>query len=447
VSEDYDDHPGTPMHDQGAELAILGACLETKHSRIEARKNLVSGDFWVPAHEVVYDTMNALDRGGRSVDLTTVRAAIHAQFPDTDPRSTDVRQRVAAEQTLASAYQAGSPTGIIDYCTIVHTWALRRRLADAGRGLTQRAMSPAEQPHRLAAQAVTMLTGIRDAGAGDVSAITLRELLDGEDEAPTWVIPNLMEAGDRLLLTGTEGAGKSALSRQMAVMAAAGMHPFTEAVMPPIRTLIFDVENKEAQVRRQIRPLVNWLRDRGADNPLDRVLLDCGPRRLNLAGDRDLAKLHQTIDAWQPQLIIMGPMYRLYPKSLNSDDDAHPFLAALDTLIDRGCALVIETHAGHTTEQQGRNSTRNLRPRGSAALLGWPEFGLGLRAIGGGLADLEPWRGHREARPWPARMRRAPGNRWTETDPNERPREPRPEEPLPDGSYAPHEAGSQGTLV
>lgn len=439
MSEHQDEPTGPLMHDHGAELAILGACLDSKHARIEARKNLVSGDFWVIAHEVIYDAMNALDRAGKSVDLTTVRAAIVARFPDSDQRGTDVRQRAAAEQALALAYQAGTENGIVDYCNIVHTWALRRTLADAGRGLTQRAMSPAEQPHRLAAQAVTMLTSIRDAGAGDVSAITLRELLEGEDEAPTWVIPGLMEAGDRLLLTGTEGAGKSALSRQMAVMAAAGVHPFTDGMIPPIRTLIFDVENKEAQVRRQIRPLVNWLQQQGADNPLDRVLLDCGPRRLNLAGDRDLAKLHQTIDAWQPQLIIMGPMYRLYPKSLNSDDDAHPFLAALDTLIDRGCALVIETHAGHTTEQQGRNSTRNLRPRGSAALLGWPEFGLGLRAIGGGLADLEPWRGHREARAWPSRMRRAPGNRWVETDPNDRPRDHEPPPP-PDGPlYAPHE--------
>lgn len=399
--------------DAGAEVALLNACLWSKDARIESRRYMTPADLYDPRHETIYSAMLLLDRHGKSVDAVTVQAALSAAgtFTGSMPQ-------VLTEVMLAQA----APGAVADYAAIVHGWALRRRLADEGRRLQQRALSPGEAPERLAAETVNRLTGIRDAGAGDATALSLSELMDGQDTDPSWVIPGLLEAGDRLMLTGSEGAGKSALSRQIAVMAAAGLHPFTNAVIPPVRCLILDAENKPTQVRRQTRPLLDWLRDQGADNPMERVLVDAiYPRRINLCNDRDLSRIHQTLDAWQPQIVVLGPIYRMSPRALQTDDEAHPFLAALDTLTERGCALVVEAHAGHAQEGVGKAQARSLRPRGSSALLGWPEFGLGLRALGGGLADLEPWRGHREARSWPGRVRRAPGNRWIETYPDERP--------------------------
>jgi hypothetical protein len=85
-------------------------------------------------------------------------------------------------------------------------------------------------------------------------------------------------------------------------------------------------------------------------------------------------------------------------------------LAALDTIRDRGCALMIEAHAGHAI---GKGGIRDLRPRGSSSLLGWPEFGYGMRSMGSaGYADLVQWRGPREDRNWPDRLRRGDGFRW-----------------------------------
>ena len=74
--------------------------------------------------------------------------------------------------------------------------------------------------------------------------------------------------------------------------------------------------------------------------------------------------------------MVIGPLYRLIPRAIMSDDDASPLLANLDTICDRGIALIIEAHAGHVTNRDGE---RDLRPRGSSALMGWPEFGLGLK--------------------------------------------------------------------
>jgi replicative DNA helicase len=112
--------------------------------------------------------------------------------------------------------------------------------------------------------------------------------------------------------------------------------------------------------------------------------------------------------------MLIGPLYRLIPRAINSDDDAAPLLAALDTIRDRGIAMLIEAHAGHAANPKGE---RDMRPRGSAALMGWPEFGYGLRLNRKNPlhVDMVRWRGDRDARGWPAKLGRSNvegGQRW-----------------------------------
>ena len=72
-----------------------------------------------------------------------------------------------------------------------------------------------------------------------------------------------------------------------------------------------------------------------------------------------------------------------------------------------------EAHAGHATTKGG---DRDLRPRGSSALMGWPEFGFGLALDPDepDLAHLVRWRGDRDQRDWPISLRR--GGEWPWTD-------------------------------
>ena len=73
-------------------------------------------------------------------------------------------------------------------------------------------------------------------------------------------------------------------------------------------------------------------------------------------------------------------------------------------MTDRGVALVMEAHAGHASDGSGN---RGVRPRGSSALMGWPEFGFGIRpAEEVNVFDFVAWRGQREKRDWPERLRR-----------------------------------------
>lgn len=213
------------------------------------------------------------------------------------------------------------------------------------------------------------------------------------------------------MLTGSEGLGKSYLLRQVAIMAAAGLDPFDMQRIEPRRVLIVDCENSLSQVKRKSRAVVELAQRYGKGNAGQVNLLCCG--RIDILRDKDLAMIHREVDAVQPEVMVIGPLYAMSPKALMTDDDAVPVLAALDGFRECGAALLMEAHAGHAQGVDGRN----FRPRGSSALLGWPEFGYGMKPVAAGYADLVPWRGDRDSRRWPRALRHdRDGIRWVEHD-------------------------------
>ena len=384
-------------HDHEAEQAVLAACLQTKTARSEARRHLVGADFYQPAHAAIWQAMARLDRHGKSIDPVTLNTVLGGH---------------SAQRSLVDIVTAlALPDHVGEYAAIVRSWSVKRQLEAAARQVVQQAMSPDANAVGFAASVVTKFAAIRDSGSAgdDLTALTVAELLAQGDDEPEWLIPGLLERRDRFMLTGEEGLGKSHLLRQFAVMAAAGLDPLDPGSRcEPLRTTVIDCENTWGQVRRKLRPQVEWATRYGQD-PSDRMMVDC-TSRMDITRDKDLARIHQLLDAQQPDLVVIGPLYRLVPRALQTDDDTAPVLAALDTIRDRGCALMIEAHAGHAI---GKGGVRDLRPRGSSSLLGWPEFGYGMRGIGAaGYADLVQWRGPREDRNWPDRMRRGDGFRW-----------------------------------
>lgn len=383
--------------DRTAELALLSACMMSKTARSEARNHLMRGDFDDLRHEKIWDAMAVLDRAGKKVDHVTLIAVLGAGSPEV--------------KLLPDVVTGGGVAdNVPEYAAIVRGWAVRRSLESAAQKILGLAYSEGH-PGTLAARAASHVIGIRDgqAASNDITAVTVAELLAEKDDEPEWLVPGLLERRDRLMLTGEEGLGKSHLLRQIAVSLAAGLHPFNGSRLAEAgRTLIIDCENTRSQVRRKLRPAVEWAARKGQD-PAERMVVDC-INRMDITRDKDLAKIHQLLDAYQPDLVVIGPLYRLVPRALQTDDDTAPVLAALDTIRDRGAALLMEAHAGHVA---GANGSRNLRPRGSSSLLGWPEFGYGMKSIGAeGYADLMPWRGDREEREWPSRLRKGDGFRW-----------------------------------
>lgn len=224
-----------------------------------------------------------------------------------------------------------------------------------------------------------------------------------------------VDNADRLYLAGRQmvPTHNTTLVRQLAILSAAGVHPFTFEAIQPVRVLVIDAENTERQWRRATRGIVAAASRQTGQAVAERIPLACTPR-LDVTRERHMSAIHRLIDEHTPDMVFIGPLYKLVPRAIQSDDDAAPVLSALDSLRDRGVALVMEAHAGHGQSMQGK---RDLRPRGSSALLGWPEFGIGLRLdeehpmfqanpndYRNRKVDLVRWRGDRDQRSWPGSL-------------------------------------------
>ncbi len=234
---------------------------------------------------------------------------------------------------------------------------------------------------------------------------TLGEIQDAQEDMRDWIIPDLLERRERLIMTGEEGRGKSHWMRQVMIASAAGVHPFNmRQQINPVRVLAIDAENTELQWQRATKYITNLVQHYGQADPRDRVIVQAG-YRLDFTQSSHVDIVHRWIDQYEPDLVYLGPLYKLVPKEVTNDDDAAPLLKTLDGLRERGLALLMEAHAG---KAKGDGGERNLAPRGSSALLGWPEFGYGLRSSTNDpdMALIIPWRGDREQRPWPKILRR-----------------------------------------
>ncbi|WP_413354052.1 AAA family ATPase [Microbacterium sp. 1P06AB] len=382
-----------------AEEALLGALIDQPAQTLRTINGIVSAaDFTDTRHGAIFDGLvNAIVRG-EPVDVVAVDSRFHA-WGVAGINPADVWRWVDPQRMF--------PHHASQYAQVVRADAVRRRLREVVTHTSER-MQSGEPALEIASKAIDELTGLVDgAASGSLQARPLRDVLAGEDTYD-WIIPGLLERQDRLVVTGAEGAGKTMWMRQLALLSAAGIHPVTFAPINPVEVLVVDAENTERQWRRATRWIAaNAARD-GRRDPADVVHLAAG-HRIDITKGPHLSEIHRLIDNHKPDVLFIGPLYKLVSKAINSDDDAAPLIVALDSLRERNVALVMEAHAGHAI---GASGYRDLRPRGSSALLGWPEFGLGLRpsAETDGVVDVVKWRGDRDTREWPKQMHR--GSSW-----------------------------------
>lgn len=376
-----------------AERAVIGGILSSPAVLRDVQIECIPSDFHDQRIGLIYSGICRMAADREPIDVLTVSG----HFVEWGVRGIEWQDL----RDWQDATPLGSAAGF---------YAQQVRRASMSRGLRTISARMAEAvdqmgPEEVIARASTELRDLREKHVvDDTAAMSLHEVLH-QDVEYDWVIDSLLERKDRLMITGAEGGGKSTLIRQLAITGAAGIHPFREYAIDPVKVLVVDAENTETQWGRETR---RWARSievlDGARSPYENLHLKC-MRRLDLTKDSDLGLVHKLVDEYDPAILFIGPLYRLARK-LNNDEDAEPLLAALDTLRDRGLALVIEAHAGHQTNPKGE---RDLRPRGSSQLLGWPEFGYGLRVSRRNAmhVDMVRWRGDRDQRAWPDKLGRS----------------------------------------
>lgn len=223
-----------------------------------------------------------------------------------------------------------------------------------------------------------------------------------DDNNFEWVIPGLIERSERVIVVAAEGVGKTMLARQVSILSACGLHPFSFQPIRPIRTLFVDLENPERIIKRISRKIFDEAMKLSRMTSVPEAHLFMKPAGLDLLRDGDRALLEKRLEETKPELICIGPLYKSFvdPGGRTSEAIAIEVAKYLDDIRTAyKCALWIEHHAplGSTM------ATRDLRPFGSAVWSRWPEFGIALHpAIGSAFTyDVKHFRGARDERPWP----------------------------------------------
>jgi 5S rRNA maturation endonuclease (ribonuclease M5) len=210
-------------------------------------------------------------------------------------------------------------------------------------------------------------------GAGvDVLNIVKRVL-----QPSSFVIPGVLASGDRWLLTAFEGHGKSTLLRQLAVMTACGIHPFTFNDMPRQKVLLIDAENHPDQVLESWQKMVNLAKHYGHELREDElIVLETWDMDLDLTSEEGAAYLLGQVHGHQPKLVGIGPLYNLSSRDLSEHQVATRLKQSINAArAVSGAAFIMEHHAPH-----GQGGTeRSVRPYGSSVFLKWPDFGHGLK--------------------------------------------------------------------
>lgn len=379
-----------PLYDRATEEALLGAALYRADA--PAAVAGLEPDVFSGGHAHIATAIGDLHRADQHIDPRTVAHWLATH---------DLLDAAGGPAHLIEL-QAGAPAGIHPgrYAELLaQKAACRVVLAAFGEATTDL------HAGRLDA-ALARIDAAREATrcrAGRRATPTLREFLDFDEPDFDWVIPDLVERTDRVFVTGGEGKGKSTLLRQIAVQAAAGVHPFTLEPIGPLRVLLLDLENSRRQVRRKIRGLHIAAKHGASDNLAVEVI----PEGLDLLEGPDARTLEEVIGDNHPDLLVGGPIYKLVGGDPTAEEPAKAAAQLLDRLrVRHGFALILEAHSPH--DVGGRKVER---PYGASLWRRWPEFGVYLADDGA----LRHWRGQRDERDWPPMLRRGGTWPWTPT--------------------------------
>lgn len=400
-------------HDDEAERALIGACLIADTAIEAAAPIITAADFHAPRHQATWEALTAMHATGERIDTI----ALHRRINGADVPLDYLHELQNATYSVGSAAR---------YATLIAEARVRRRLVQAAGEIAAlgNGTSAATDAADAADRARALLADIDMPAVSGAPPPTVGEWLAGIDTSYDWLFPGFLEAGDRMLVTAGEGMGKSTLLRQIAFQAAAGIHPWNHRRITPVDTLMIDLENGRKMLGRKFAAL--GAKAPGVVND-GRLRFEGRPRGIDITTPTDRRWLIDRIATARPQLLVIGPAYKLTRGEHNRNDiggeeRAKTTADILDELRERfGIAIVMETHCPH-----GHNGSRDLRPFGSSVWLRWPEFGVGFVQ-----SDKDPtrraytlhhWRGPRDERVWPRAIERGGHWPWTATG-------------MPDGTY------------
>lgn len=379
-----------PPYDRDLEYVLAHvALLHPEKVGLLLDRGMTAATIYQPSPQAIVRAVLAAHVDGKQLDQYTIQDRLGPTF--------DQRELV---EVIA--------TEVVPDDRRITDWVARARDLEAKRRLLA-AVEEAKQAIREGLPIGAAVDRLRDVGElaapSDVDDDPdLDDFLAADEEPFDWLIPGLIERGDRIVVTGNEGTGKSTLVRQIGTQAASGVHPFTHKPIEPLSVLVVDCENSERQARRALQPLRDAAGDRYRPGQLRLRILG---HALDIAQPDVAADLAARIERHAVDLLVIGPLYKLIDDDPIKEVPARQVADVLDRLRQiRGTALLIEAHSPYA---EGAKAKRPQRPYGASLWSRWPEFGMYLAPDG----QLQHWRGQREQRDWPRKLARATPWPWS----------------------------------
>jgi len=401
-----------PAQSALAEQAVLGAMLLDCRALKLMSEQLSSADFYRPQNATIFAALCLMLDESTPVDPLTTAASLG---------KAGVLARVGGAiylHTLTESVPSTAHCGY--YASIIKDAARCRRVLQAGERLVQLARDyeaansadADEMMEQVAGETLnlSLLLDHRDDGRPIEGLSTWDQFLQEQPIEEQWRIPGLLAKQDVFMLLSVPGMGKSVLSRQICLCLAGGMHPFTTERIPPMRTLLIDLENPPTTVAIQSRPIHQQVQSMG-EWAEGRGYIWRKPGGLNLRKREDAQLLERAINETQPDLVGLGSLYKAYSRGKDDwDTCADETRMVFDKMRERyGVTLWLEHHM-----PRGQHNQPSGNPFGSTIWERWPGFGRMLTRLDEATFELSAtFRGDRDVRRIPAGLRRGGVLPWT----------------------------------
>lgn len=195
----------------------------------------------------------------------------------------------------------------------------------------------------------------------DLELIDAADWLETVPPEPDQVLAELLDAGDKMAVVGSSKMRKSFFFQQMGMSIAVGRNFLDIRVPKRRRVLYVQFEIRKPHSHRRTRRLAQAMGISASD--LRGQFLTIPARGKGLKGAEGLERIKRKSADFQPEVIMLDPLYKLAEGVENAAEDFKVILNAFDELAEQTGASIIYVHH----DSKGAPGDKDIRDRGAGS--------------------------------------------------------------------------------